>query len=107
MGIPSARRRPADNEAEAMTTIQEVARHAKVSTATVSRVLNNHSTVHPDLVLREARVIDAVRTSFGKGKATESLAAFIQWISRTRLDDRTATRLRPCPTGPYCHARGC
>jgi LacI family transcriptional regulator len=35
-----------------MTTIQEVARHAGVSTATVSRVLNNHGSVNPDLVRR-------------------------------------------------------
>lgn len=35
-----------------MTTIQEVARHAGVSTATVSRVLNNNGTVKPELVRR-------------------------------------------------------
>ncbi len=43
-----------------MTTIQEVARHAKVSTATVSRVLNNHSTVHPDLARRVRAAVDAL-----------------------------------------------
>lgn len=40
-----------------MTTIQEVARHAGVSPATVSRVLNGNTSVHPDLV---HRVRDAV-----------------------------------------------
>ncbi|MBV9444514.1 MAG: LacI family DNA-binding transcriptional regulator [Streptosporangiaceae bacterium] len=43
-----------------MTTIQEVARHAKVSTATVSRVLNNHGSVHPDLVRRVRAAVDAL-----------------------------------------------
>lgn len=43
-----------------MTTIQEVARHAKVSTATVSRVLNNNGTVHPDLVRRVRAAVDAL-----------------------------------------------
>lgn len=40
-----------------MTTIQEVARRAGVSPATVSRVLNGNTSVHPDLV---QRVRDAV-----------------------------------------------
>jgi LacI family transcriptional regulator len=40
-----------------MATIQEVARRARVSPATVSRVLNGNESVHPDLVLR---VRDAV-----------------------------------------------
>jgi DNA-binding LacI/PurR family transcriptional regulator len=43
-----------------MTTIQEVARHAKVSTATVSRVLNNHGSVQPDLVRRVRAAVDAL-----------------------------------------------
>ncbi len=43
-----------------MTTIQEVALHAKVSTATVSRVLNNHGSVHPDLVRRVRAAVDAL-----------------------------------------------
>jgi LacI family transcriptional regulator len=46
--------------AEAMTTIQEVARYAEVSTATVSRVLNNHSNVHPDLVRRVRAAVGAL-----------------------------------------------
>jgi len=41
-----------------MTTIQEVARHAGVSTATVSRVLNNHGSVNPDLVRRVRAAVD-------------------------------------------------
>jgi LacI family transcriptional regulator len=41
-----------------MTTIQEVARHAGVSTATVSRVLNNHGTVHPELVRRVRAAVE-------------------------------------------------
>lgn len=40
-----------------MATIQEVARRARVSPATVSRVLNGNQSVHPDLV---ARVREAV-----------------------------------------------
>lgn len=43
-----------------MTTIQEVARHAGVSTATVSRVLNNQGSVHPDLVRRVRAAVDAL-----------------------------------------------
>lgn len=41
-----------------MTTIQEVARHAGVSTATVSRVLNNYGSVNPDLVRRVRAAVD-------------------------------------------------
>jgi hypothetical protein len=49
--------------------------------------------------MRQALVIDAVRTPLGKGKATGSLAAVHQWIcSPTRLDDRTATCLSELPT---------
>ncbi len=45
---------------ETMTTIQEVARHAGVSTATVSRVLNNHGTVNPELVRRVRAAVEAL-----------------------------------------------
>ncbi len=45
---------------EAMTTIQEVARHAGVSTATVSRVLNNHGTVNPELIRRVRAAVEAL-----------------------------------------------
>ena len=43
-----------------MTTIQEVARHAGVSAATVSRVLNNHGTVNPELVRRVRAAVEAL-----------------------------------------------
>lgn len=43
-----------------MTTIQEVARHAGVSAATVSRVLNNHGNVDPDMVRRVRAAVDAL-----------------------------------------------
>ncbi len=43
-----------------MATIQEVARHAQVSAATVSRVLNGNGKVHPDLVRRVREAVDAL-----------------------------------------------
>jgi LacI family transcriptional regulator len=46
--------------AEAMATIQDVARRARVSPATVSRVLNSSSTVHPDLVRRVQAAVEAL-----------------------------------------------
>jgi LacI family transcriptional regulator len=45
---------------EVVPTIQEVARHAGVSTATVSRVLNNHSTVNPALAQRVHAAVEAL-----------------------------------------------
>ena len=46
--------------AEAMATIQDVARRAQVSPATVSRVLNGSSTVHPDLMRRVQAAVQAL-----------------------------------------------
>jgi LacI family transcriptional regulator len=43
-----------------MATIQDVARRARVSAATVSRVLNSSSTVHPDLVRRVRAAVEAL-----------------------------------------------
>ena len=43
-----------------MATIQDVARRAQVSPATVSRVLNSSSTVHPDLVRRVRAAVEAL-----------------------------------------------
>ena len=43
-----------------MATIQDVARRARVSPATVSRVLNSSSTVHPDLVRRVRAAVEAL-----------------------------------------------
>ncbi len=43
-----------------MATIQEVARHAQVSAATVSRVLNGNGKVHPDLVSRVRAAVEAL-----------------------------------------------
>ncbi|MGA2803880.1 MAG: LacI family DNA-binding transcriptional regulator [Acidimicrobiales bacterium] len=43
-----------------MTTISDVARAAGVSTATVSRVLNDSSSVRPHLVVKVRRAIDAL-----------------------------------------------
>ena len=43
-----------------MATIQEVARQAQVSAATVSRVLNGNGKVHPDLVRRVRAAVEAL-----------------------------------------------
>jgi LacI family transcriptional regulator len=43
-----------------MATIQEVARQAEVSAATVSRVLNGNGKVHPDLVRRVRAAVEAL-----------------------------------------------
>lgn len=43
-----------------MTTVLDVARHAGVSSATVSRVLNDRATVHPELRQRVRAAIDAL-----------------------------------------------
>lgn len=43
-----------------MATIQQVARHAQVSAATVSRVLNSNGNVHPDLVRRVRSAVEAL-----------------------------------------------
>ena len=43
-----------------MATIQEVARQAQVSAATVSRVLNGNGKVHPDLVRRVRAAVKAL-----------------------------------------------
>jgi LacI family transcriptional regulator len=48
------------HEAGTMTTIHDVARRANVSAATVSRVLNNHSTVDPELVRRVQAAVTAL-----------------------------------------------
>jgi LacI family transcriptional regulator len=43
-----------------MATIQQVAQHAQVSAATVSRVLNSNGNVHPDLVRRVRTAVEAL-----------------------------------------------
>lgn len=43
-----------------MATIREVARHAQVSAATVSRVLNGNGKVHPDLARRVRAAVEAL-----------------------------------------------
>jgi DNA-binding LacI/PurR family transcriptional regulator len=49
-----------EHRGSALATIQDVARRARVSPATVSRVLNSSSTVHPDLVRRVRAAVEAL-----------------------------------------------